>query len=180
MIRFSILGFLMLCCGSMARAADPQPELKPLRQKMLLAANNKKTADSLYNALDKLPAKSPVIIAYIATLDALKAKQTWNPYSKIIYLNQSQSLLLTAVADDPQNIEIRFLRFSIQHNVPGFLGYGKNLAEDREEIITQLDRKNYNLAEKDLIRTIIAFLLNSKRCSPPEGTRLHQYLTDLK
>ena len=84
-----------------------------------------------------------------------------------------------AATADPHNIEIRFLRFSIEHNVPGFLGYNKNLATDRQEMINQLNDKNYGTANRPLTIQIIKFLINSKRCTPAENETLHQQLASL-
>ncbi len=179
MMRTVLFALLLLCCSVICRAAD-QPELKPLRQKIVLAMNSKKTTDSLYESLDKQSNKPPIIIAYLGILDALKAKHAWNPYSKIKSLNAAQSLLQKAVGDEPHNMEIRFLRFSVQHNAPGFLGYGKNLDEDKDEIMIQLAMKRDFITEKDLNRTIIQFLLDSKRCKPDEVKKLNAYLTQVK
>jgi hypothetical protein len=71
------------------------------------------------------------------------------------------------------------MRFSVEHNVPGFLGYTKNLVADREEIITQLDRKHYSSADAALVKTIITFLLDSKSCTPAEHSKLSQHLASL-
>ncbi len=169
---------MIFCCTAISGYAqtDSPPELKNLRQKMVLALNSGNTTDSLYRALEKMPNKPPVFLAYQGTLDGLKAKHSWNPYSKIKYLNTAEKLLQNAVAADPQNIEIRFLRFSIEHNVPGFLGDNKNLVADREMMIKQLNDKNYGTANKEVTMRLIRFLLDSKRCSAAETENLHKQL----
>lgn len=158
---------------------DSPAALKQLRQQMVVALNSSKTTDSLYNALDKINNKPPVYLAYQGTLCGLKAKHTWNPYSKIKYLNTAEKVLKQAADADPHNIEIRFLRFSIEHNVPGFLGYNKNLPSDKQEMIHQLNYKNYGTANRDLTIRIIKFLLSSKRCTPTENEALHKQLAAL-
>ena len=175
---------LFLLCGLLltavfCRAADEFPDVKQVRKQLVLAINSGHTTDSLFAKLDELNHKPPLILAYLATLDALKAKHTWNPYNKIKYLNLCQRRLKDAVNGDPHNVEIRFMRFSIQHNVPGFLGYGTDLLTDREEMIRQLERKNYGSADKELTISIIRFLLESKRCTPAENLKLRQYLAAL-
>jgi hypothetical protein len=76
-------------------------------------------------------------------------------------------------------MEIRFLRFSVEHNLPGFLGRNKNLDADKGEIMAQLDKKNYTKADNHMVTTIINFLLNSNRCSPAEQKSLTQHLAAL-
>lgn len=156
--------------------ADSPPELKQLRQKMVLALNSSKTTDSLYTALAKISNKPPVYLAYLGTLDGLKAKHTWNPYSKIKYLTTAEKVLKQAADADPHNIEIRFLRFSIEHNVPGFLGYNKNQVADKDEMIHQLNAQNYGTANKPLTIQLIKFLIDSKQCTPAETEALHKHL----
>lgn len=172
---------LVLLCFSLNSYAqnDSPAELKQLRQKVVLALNSGKTTDSLYNLLDKMPNKPPVYVAYLGILDGLKAKHSWNPYSKLKYLSTSEKVLKQAADADPHNIEIRFLRFSIEHNVPGFLGYNKNLVADRNEMIRQLNANNYGTANKPLAMQIIKFLIDSKRCTVAETDVLHKHLAAL-
>jgi len=169
---------ITMTCG-ICRADDGHADLKILRKKLIQAIDNSNTTDSLYNVLDKLPKKTALTMAYMGALDALKAKHAWNPYSKIKYLNTAEKQMQQAVTQDPHNIEILFMRFSIQHNVPGFLGYGKNLDSDKTEMITQLSQKNYGTADKELTMSIIKFLISSKRCTDAENAKLNKQLLTL-
>jgi hypothetical protein len=178
-IRVLVLLTAFLSLTGVCRADNNQQDLKQLRKKLILAIDNGQTTDSLYKILDKEPKKTALTIAYLGALDALKAKHSWNPYSKIKYLNVSEKLMQQAVAEEPHNIEILFMRFSIQHNVPGFLGYGKNLVRDREQMIAQLNNKNYGTADRELTISIIKFLIDSKRCTLAENDRLHKQLATL-
>lgn len=156
-----------------------EPNLHVIRKLLVTALDSKKTTDSLYSSLAAIKNRPALINGYIGTLEALKAKHAWNPYYKIKYLNDSEKTFKTAVANDPHNIEIRFMRFSIEHNVPGFLGKNKNLIADREEMIKQIGNKHYASADKALVKTIISFLLECNRCTAAEQKDLHQYLAAL-
>jgi hypothetical protein len=156
-----------------------EPNLHVIRKLLIIAMSSKKTTDSLYANLNAVKDRSALLNGYIGTLEALKAKHALNPYFKIKYLSNSEKTFKDAVNRDPHNIEIRFLRFSVEHNVPGFLGYNKNLYADREEIIKQLDKKYYASADKPVVKTIITFLINSKRCTSAENNNLKQYLAAL-
>ena len=156
-----------------------EPNIHVIRKLLVSALNSKKTTDSLYNNLGALKNRSALLNGYMGALQALKAKHAWNPYFKIKHLNDSKSTFEAAVKRDPHNIEIRFMRFSIEHNVPGFLGFNKNLVADREEIIKQVDKKFYAQADKPLVKAIILFLIESKRCTPAESTNLKQHLAAL-
>lgn len=155
------------------------PKTGDIRRELILAVNSSKTTDSLYNVLSSQKTKSPLTTSYIAALEALKAKHTWNPYHKLKYLNNAEARFATAVAADPHNIEIRFMRFSVEHYVPGFLGFNKNLYTDREEMISGIKKKRYTADDKDLAAALVKFLLNSKRCTSAENAYLTKTLKSL-
>jgi len=170
--------FSILTLANLVYADTPSP--KVIRKQLLEALDRRSLTDSLYNTLSAEPNKSPLFICYLGVVQALKAKHAWNPYYKVKYLNDSEKTLQQAINHEPDNIEIRFMRFSIEHNVPGFLGYNKHLVADREEMIKQLNAKHYGTADKDVVITIIKFLLDSKRCTPHENETLKKQLAALK
>lgn len=164
---------------SFIRVDTTEPDIHKIRKLLITALESKKTTDSLYKSLTAIKNRPALIDGYIGTLEALKAKHAWNPYYKIKYLNDCEKTFTGAVTADPHNIEIRFMRFSIEHNVPKFLGYTKNLTDDREEMVKQIDAKNYSSADKALLKTIIKFILDSKRCTAEEQKGLNQHLAAL-
>jgi hypothetical protein len=178
--RFLIIGILFFIVGitNLVQADVPGP--KVIRKQLLVALENKKLTDSLFNILSAEPNKSALNICYLGVVEALKAKHAWNPYYKVKYLNDAEKTLQAAVNRDPDNMEIRFMRFSIEHNVPGFLGYTKHLVADREAMIKLLDRKHYTTADHEVVVTIVKFLIDSKRCTPQENDKLHKHLAALQ
>jgi hypothetical protein len=185
-LKYTLLTALLLLFALPDRANattlpndDEQPNLHVIRKLLMSAINSGKVTDSLYRNLASIKNPTGLINSYMGTLEALKAKHSWNPYYKIKYLNDAEKTFKAAVTRDPHNIEIRFMRFSVEHNVPGFLGYTKNLIADKDEIIKQIDRKHYSSADAALVKTIITFLLDSKRCTSAEQSKLSQYLAAL-
>lgn len=158
----------------------PAPKPDDIRHKLTLAINSSKITDSLYKSLANIKDKPPVVISYMGALEALKAKHAWNPYSKLKYINRSEKTFVKAIAADPHNIEIRFLRFSVEHNLPGFLCDNKQLLGDREEIIALVKKEHYNSNDKSLVIAVVKFLLGSKRCTPAENAYLSDALTRLQ
>ncbi|WP_419700949.1 hypothetical protein [Mucilaginibacter sp. NFX135] len=157
-----------------------EPNLKNIRRQLREAINDSKTTDSLYKSLNSIKNRTGIIDGFIAGVQALKAKHAWNPYSKIKYIKNCEKTFEKAIEVDPHNIEIRFMRFSVEDSVPGFLGYNKNIATDSKEIITQLGKKNYGTADKELTVEIIKFLVNSRRCTPAQIDELNKLLASLK
>ncbi len=180
MIKKYLLFLILILTTIIGLAENPQPNIPELRKQLIRAINRKQTTDSLYQSLGLIQPRSGLITGYMGALEALKAKHTWNPYYKIKYLNNAEDSFKQAVAQDPHNIEIRFMRFSVEHNVPGFLGYNKNITTDKQEMIRQLELKNYGTADKELIISVIKFMLDSKQCNIDENTTLHKQLAALK
>jgi hypothetical protein len=178
MKRFLFI-FLFTCIAFIGQAtADHDPVV--IRKQLVIALKSSETTDSLYKSIDAVKNRSALLTGYLGTLQALKAVHAWNPFTKLKYLNKAEKTYAEAVAADHDNIEIRFMRFSVEHNVPAFLGFTKNLETDRKQIIAQLKKKNYKAADHELITTVVKFLIDSKRCTPAENEYLHKHLATLK
>lgn len=122
-MRQLVIVFLMLLSSVMY--ANDQLDIRQLRQRYYAAVESATVTDKLYAELKKQPKPSPVILAYVGSLEALRAKHALNPYYKIQYLKEADKTMRRAVKADPENIEIRFLRYSYQYYVPEFLGYSE-------------------------------------------------------
>lgn len=170
------------CCqtGFCMNITSQKNSIPELRRQMLRAISSPKVVDSLYNNLHNDSPKQPLVVAYLGALEALKAKDSWNPYNKIRFLNLSGKTVAKAVTASPDDMEIRFVRFSIQTNLPHFLGLNKDLDADKIQILHQLKQKNYGSADKLFVQNIIKFMIDSKHCSPQEIAFLHQQSNSLK
>lgn len=86
--------------------------------------------------IEKLASKtqSAVHLAYLGAFKAIWAKHTLNPLGKLSTFKKGKTLIEQAVRNDPDNVEIRFLRLSVQKNCPDFLGYNKQIEGDRQFI----------------------------------------------
>jgi hypothetical protein len=76
--------------------------------------------------------------AYIAACTLMKAKLSFFPITKYRYFKAGTALLDQAILNDINNIEIRYLRFIFQSEIPKFLGYNRNINEDYTMIITNI------------------------------------------
>lgn len=79
--------------------------------------------------------KLPVFEAYIGIGNLFMAKHSGNPFSKLSYFKSGKNYLETAVSKAPESLEIRFLRYTTQMEMPNFLGYNKNISEDKRFIL---------------------------------------------
>lgn len=121
----------------------------------------------------------PIIIAYYGAVDALKAKHVFNPFSKLSYVISALDILEKSVQLEPRDLEIRFIRFSILHHLPGILGYGKERREDQQIIVELLKERDYSRVDYSLQKGIIEFMLDSNRLSSDNINELKQIAVSL-
>ena len=171
---FFFIAFFFLTKGSSAQLTPR--EVDELKTNMVKAVEDSKLTDSLSSKLEKLNNRTALITGYYGTLEALKAKHSWNPYNKIKYVKRSLKIMQQAINMDKENLEIRFMRFSIEHFTPSFLGLSKDLSTDRKEIIKHYQNKNFGLADEALIKNVARFMVDSKRCSASEIKILQKYI----
>lgn len=168
MIKLPFLYVLLFASINVCKAQLSPKEIAVLKIDLVRAVESSKVTDSLYEKLLKLPGKTALVTAYTGTLEALKAKHSWNPYNKIKYVKQGLKTMQRAINMDKDNMEIRFMRFSIEHYTPGFLGLSKNLITDRKEIVKHYQNRNFGLADDELIKNVAKFMIESERCTPEE------------
>ncbi len=102
----------------------------------------------------------PVFKAYRGAGLATTANCTSWPLSKISRFNDGKKLLEGAIQEMPESLEIRFLRYTIQKNIPSFLGYD-NLEDDREFVMDRLTLRLKSGNKDDLDVRILKYLLDS-------------------
>lgn len=78
----------------------------------------------------KTEKNNPVFLAYYGALQTIWANHTLNPISKLSTFNKGKKNLEKAVEMASDDIEIRFIRLSVQKNAPTFLGYHQHIEAD--------------------------------------------------
>ncbi|BAU53734.1 hypothetical protein [Mucilaginibacter gotjawali] len=77
---------------------------------------------------------APVLLCYKGANEMIQAKYTLNPIIKLQKFNKGKKLIINAVNRDSLSLEIRFIRYSIQSNLPDFLGFHDELYTDKRFI----------------------------------------------
>jgi hypothetical protein len=120
---------------------------------------------------------TPTINAYRAASEAMMARVVWNPLSKFAQVIKYADLMEQAVNLEEENIEIRFLRLSIEYNLPKFLGMSKHLKEDTEMIVKNLSMVQTMNLDPAYGRYILSFLDMSELCNDQEILAMEQSLS---
>ncbi|WP_431165245.1 hypothetical protein [Tenacibaculum halocynthiae] len=71
------------------------------------------------------------IIAYVVSLEMKQAKYKFFPWKKLSIFNKGKKKLEGLIRDNPDNVDLRYVRLVIQENVPSLLNYKSNITEDK-------------------------------------------------
>lgn len=141
-----------------------------VRELYYRASVEQAAVDELVNKLKSLGNSEPVWIGYMGMANMLKAKYAINPYKKLSHFHEGKSMLEEAISKAPRNVELRFLRLSVQLNAPAFLNYHNRQAEDLSTMLANWDR----LKDEDLKKRVREFVFSSSLDSPKVRRRLLQ------
>jgi hypothetical protein len=124
------------------------------------ATSNEKACNKLISLLVPFnETNNPLLFGYRGGATMLMAKHAFNPFSKLSYFKKGKLMLESAIKADLNNVELRFLRYTIQTNVPGFLNYNSDKNLDRTFISQSLPK----LKDQELQKIISEFLLKHSK-----------------
>lgn len=132
------------------------------------AADEEKAARELLVLTENSNAGVPLMLGYKAAGHMMMAKHEGNPFKKMSHFNKGKDFLATAIDADKQNLELRFLRFAVQAEAPGFLGYQDNLEEDKLLLLRGVE----SLKDPLLQKMILNYLRTSKGLTAAEKEKL--------
>lgn len=145
------------------------PTVQETRLLYKQAAVNKTACNDLISCIQSCsPAHDPVLTGYQAAATMMMAQYVINPFSKLSWFRKGRKLLDNTLARHPQNIELRFLRFTIQTNAPGMLGYKDEIASDKSFLLNAVG----GISDAALQQSICDYLQQSKLLSEGEKKQL--------
>ncbi|SCY59398.1 hypothetical protein [Flavobacterium caeni] len=147
------------------RSAD----LSEVRKLYTDAAKSEANANAFANKLADVPDgdANKVLVAYKGCSLTLKSKFSGVLADKISFMKQGAKLIDAAAAAEPENIEIRMIRLSVQESVPRIVNYREHKKKDKALIL-----KNYEEAG-DLKEYIRKFIQQSKSFTAAEKKALN-------
>lgn len=105
--------------------------------------------------------------AYYGAALALKAKYGQNVREKKEFFVEAVEYIEAAVKAEPNNIEIRLIRLSVQENSPRIVKYKTNMDEDKALIL-----ENYYSQNTSVKRCIKDYISNSEFFTKAEKERI--------
>ncbi len=167
---FSIFAFLF-SFSTLGSAAIPVSQLRDL----YFGARDEKGKLAYFQAVQKADESDPLQCGYKGVAVASYAELADGVSEKFRYFEQGKNLLEKAIKLSPYNAELRFLRYSVQDNVPWIVNYSDQLEEDAAFIMAAIRQKKVN-AKDTFWPKAIRFLLNSDDMSSKDKNELKQYL----
>src|SRR5690606_30711737 len=100
------------------------------------------------------PNKQPLLYGNKGVATMMMASHVANPFRKLSHFNEGKKMLEEAIRNEPDNLELRFLRLSVQSETPAFLKYKQHIQSERSLNSEALPNTN----EGELIQIISSFL----------------------
>lgn len=93
-------------------------------------ASNEELCKSAIANLKGTKNNSSTHLGYLGGLQTIWANHVFSMMSKLNTFKEGKKNIEEAIKKEPDNVELRFIRLSVQKNAPSFLGYKSNITED--------------------------------------------------
>ena len=128
--------------------------LKEVRTSYFKVNSDEISLDEFEELLNQTSNTNIEIQGYKTMLWFLKAKDYYNPLNKLEAFNKGRQLLEKLLIQYPDNLELHFLRLTIQDHAPSFLGYNDHIKKDEQFITLNINQ----LSDSDLKNRVLLYL----------------------
>lgn len=169
-VRFFFLVLLLTFSTYVSTEANPYA-VQQLRRHYQQAAASKEAGEKFHKLMAAYDKQDAVVLAYKAAAEAIRARDA-SMLSKLTYVQQASKLFEQAVKLDADNAEIRFLRLSVESNLPSFLGLSQHVEEDRQFLVSTLLQHPKSGLDAESFGLVRDFLVQRGHASEAEAARL--------
>jgi len=149
--------------------SDLQPAA--LRRHFELASADKAAGEKFYKLLADYKEGNALVLGYKGAAEAIRARDA-SMFNKMTFIQDAARTFEQAVALDPHNAEIRFLRFSVESNIPAFLGMSKNVDADKDIVVKALMKHPNSGLLPEVFQSVRAFMVKRGHVSKAEAQQL--------
>ncbi|WBV59029.1 hypothetical protein PFY12_08120 [Chryseobacterium camelliae] len=142
-----------------------QSDLETLRSSYAKANLSNANLETFVNIAEKQNGSDAVIKGYKAAAQIMEAKIVKQNRKTLV--KSGASNLESIIKSNPNNIELRLIRLSVQENIPKIVGYRGSLKDDKAFILN-----NYSKQSTVLKNYIKNFAVQSKTISAEERATL--------
>lgn len=136
---------LSICVSFLLTTDSRLVQIRSLYEK---APGGKPYCEELISLLKPYDETTPLYFGYKGCAYMVMAKHIGSPFSKLSSFRKGKKMLEKAIGADDQNIELRFLRFTIQTNTPSLLGYSGQIKTDRLFLVQHLHQTDSSLRNR--------------------------------
>lgn len=140
-------------------------DLETLRNAYAKANSSDDATRAFIQTASKKTSSDPAVIGYKAAAQIMEAKVTKEKNKRKTFVKTGATQLENVLKSNPNNIELRMIRLSIQENLPKIVGYSKNIKEDKNFLIANYAKQN--TATKNYLKR---FAMQSKSMTAAEKT----------
>jgi hypothetical protein len=159
----SALLFCFVCVNGISQTTN----IETLRNDYYKVDTDSVACAKLYKKVKDQTFSDNTMQAYKGAITASMANHSKNKQEKIKLFNSGKKLLEESIKADSSNMELLFLRLTIQTSCPKALGYNSKIEKDKTFIINNIDKSKSALLKK----RIIEFLLTSNRVNLTEAEK---------
>lgn len=142
--------------------------LDALRREYAKANSDSSLCARLYQKITKDNSTDNTIICYKGAVTATMANHTKSKQEKLKLFNTGKKLMEESISKDSNNVELHFIRLTIQTNCPKILGYNKQIERDKNIILS-----NFSAVNNQVLRSKMSeFLLHSSALSESEKQKI--------
>jgi len=118
------------------------PGIEEIKQRFDKAAQNTEDARQLFDYLSSLKlSPEQRMYAWWGATETLLAKDAVLPTTKLALLDKGMEKINASIKKFPDDPEIILLRFTVQSQVPSFLGRSANVESDRQFLMKKIEQK---------------------------------------
>lgn len=162
-VLMTFVGALLLISSSHAYA-----DIHDIRKSFHQALLDAEYIEPFHDFMKTQSDTSPTVAAYKAISEALLAQKVWNPLEKFMHIQNFSEMMESCLANDSTNLEIRFLRFSVEYHIPQWLGFSKNINKDIDFINANSEFTKRLAFDSEYIRYIAYFIKHTNMFSTAE------------
>ncbi|WP_412850997.1 hypothetical protein ACL0VS_07415 [Chryseobacterium sp. PMSZPI] len=142
-----------------------QTDLEALRSSYARANDSNANIESFIQMAEKQSGSDPVVSGYKAAAKIMEAKISKGNRKALVKTGATS--LENIIKSNPNNVELRLIRLSVQENIPKIVGYRGSLKDDKTFLLNNYSKQNTAL--KSYIKK---FAMQSKTMTEAERATL--------
>ncbi len=126
---------VLLFCVFLISVSAFSQDLEQIRSTYPLAAESEEITEQMDGQLANVPQEQATLLAYKGAVKTLKAKFAEKVRDKKDFFKEGVAYIEKALEAHPENVELHYIRMTVQEHAPRVVGYHDKLEEDKKFIL---------------------------------------------